>query len=90
MSTASLSMDSSIFAVVLGADRDGLDEAASKAILELRFTAEQVAEMEELLDRNNRGVITHTEREKMESYRRVGNHLALWQSKARLSLAKRK
>jgi hypothetical protein len=42
--------------------------------------------MRELADKGNRGTITEAENAEMESYRRVGNLLALLQAKARLSL----
>jgi hypothetical protein len=40
----------------------------------------------ELADKNNRGELSPEEHERLESYRRVGNLLALLQARARLSL----
>jgi hypothetical protein len=42
--------------------------------------------MRELANKSNRGVLSDDERELMESFRRVGNLLALLQSRARLAL----
>lgn len=62
------------------------DPDAARALLHVGFTEVQNERMRDLADRNNRGELTNDERQEMESFRRVGNFLALIQAKARLSL----
>jgi hypothetical protein len=52
----------------------------------LGFSEAQTTQLLELADKNNRGQLSPEEHERLESYRRVGNFLALLQARARLSL----
>jgi hypothetical protein len=52
-------------------------------VLALEFGDEDVARMRELAARNREGAITAAEREELDNFVRVGDLLALLQSKAR-------
>jgi hypothetical protein len=78
--------DATIINEVIAPDSPDLPPEIARFFLGLRFSDRQVARMTELADRNNLGSITEAEREEMESYRRVGNTLALLQARSRLSL----
>jgi hypothetical protein len=67
-------------------DRLVLPPESARAVLSIKFTAEDEERMRELLDRNNQGTITARELAEMEGYRRVGTFLGVMQAKARLQL----
>jgi hypothetical protein len=79
-------MDSHIMAEVVESQEGDFEPDVARAIICLRFSAVQNEQMRQLADKHNRGELTEEERDQLESYRRVGNFLALLQSKARLSL----
>ena len=58
----------------------------ARALLRLKFSEAQNERMRELADKANRGTLSDDERELMESFRRVGNLVALLQGRARLAL----
>lgn len=62
------------------------DSDAARAVLSIGFSEQQKTQMLELAERGNRGELTPSEQEQLNRFRRVGNFLALIQSKARLSL----
>jgi hypothetical protein len=68
------------------ADHD-LSPEAVRFLLRLDFRESDHARMEELAQKSNDGALTPDERTDLENYVRVGNVLALMQSKARLSVA---
>ena len=86
MSIASTVTDAEILAEVIAPDRDDMPQDVARSFLKLGFSEAQKERMRELADKNNRGTLTEGERAAMESYRRVGNFLAIIQAKARLSL----
>lgn len=86
MKTSIIQTDAEIFSDVISRDNGDFDPDAARAILRLHFSDRQNDRMRELADRNNRGELTEDEQQVMESFRRVGNFLALLQAKARLSL----
>ena len=86
VSGATTLLDSRIMAEVVEAQEGDFELDVARAIVRLHFSDAQNEQMRELADKNNRGELTEEERDKLESYRRVGNFLALLQSKARLSL----
>ena len=61
----------------------------AEAIVSLAFSPEDEERMRELMERNNQGPLTDTERTEMEGFRRVGTLLGILQSRARLALAER-
>ena len=59
---------------------------AARAILSIRFSADDEKRMRELLERNNQGALSADEQAQMEAFRQVGSFLAIMQAKARLQL----
>jgi hypothetical protein len=59
------------------------------AIVSVAFSPADQERMCELMERNNQGTLTDSERAEMESFRRVGTLLGILQSRARLTLAAR-
>ena len=88
MSGATALMDSRIMAEVVESQEGDFEPDVARAIMRLRFSPVQNEQMRQLADKHNRGELTEDERDQLESYRRVGNFLALLQSKARLSLTR--
>jgi hypothetical protein len=65
---------------------DDLSPEAARFLLRLDFRQMDHARMEELAQRSNDGTLTADEKVELQNYVRIGNVLALMQSKARLSL----
>jgi len=78
--------DVDILETVIAPDRADMDRIVARAVLNLRFSATQIARMQELAAKNNDGQLTENERAEMESYARVGNFVNLLKAKARCSL----
>ena len=78
--------EADIFARIIHPEAGNLPQEVSRLILELRFEAEDVTRMNKLAEKNNRGLLSKTERQEMEKYLRVGNFLNLLHAKARQSL----
>ena len=78
--------DARIWSDLIASERPDFAPEMARSILTLWFSETQNTRMRELGETNAQGTITETERAEMESYRRVGNLLALLQAKARLSL----
>lgn len=89
MSTGTLITEAEILAEVVDPEAADLPRETAEAILRLAFRDSAKARMRELLDRNNRGVLTPDEQQALEKYLRVGQFLDLIQAKARLSLQAR-
>jgi len=70
--------------VIKPGDAD-LSQDVAQFILHLDFREEDHERMEELAQKSNDGTLTADERAELENYVRVGNVMALMQSKARLS-----
>jgi hypothetical protein len=60
----------------------------ARAILKLDFGAEDRRRVDELSEKARDGTLDPEERAELEEYIRVGNELAVLQSKARVSLAR--
>ena len=65
-----------------------LSPEKAEAIMSLAFAREDQERMRELMDRNNQGLLTDSERDEMEGFRRVGTLLGILQARARLALDK--
>ena len=78
--------DARILSEVIAPERPDFAPEMARSILTLRFSETQNTRMRELAETNGQGTIAETELAEMESYRRVGNLLALLQAKAGLSL----
>ncbi len=72
---------------VIDPNRLGMAPETAKALLEWRFSAEAVARINALAEKNRQGTISPAERALLERYQRVGNFLNLIHAKARCSLA---
>jgi hypothetical protein len=59
-----------------------LSPEKAEAIVSLSFSREDQDRMRELMDRNNQGSLTDSERAEMESFRRVGTLLGILQARA--------
>jgi hypothetical protein len=77
-----------ILAQVVGADEPALQSELARMLLGMRFSDDAQARIRELLDSNNRGVLSEAERDLLDKYLRVGQFLDLLQAKARLTLRK--
>lgn len=55
----------------------------AEALLQIRFSPEDEHRMRELMEMNNREIISAEEQSQIEAYRRVGTFLAIIQAKAR-------
>lgn len=62
--------------------------AASRSILDIRLTDEDLRRRDELAEKARQGALTDEEREKLDSYRQVGRILELMKAKAKISLKK--
>lgn len=63
-----------------------LSPEKAEAIVSLAFAREDQERMRELMERNNEGLLTDSERAEMEGFRRVGTLLGILQARARLAL----
>ena len=81
--------DEKILQAAVAPDKSSYSPSIAKAILAIQFTDRQQREVSRLLDKNNEGTITSKERNKLESYIRVGNFLSLLKIKARISQSSR-
>src|SRR5262245_6175975 len=86
MADSTLISDAEILEHIVSPVKGGLDPDAARAILELRFDKVATKRIRELLNKNNRGVISAKERITLERYLRVGKFIDLLHAKARLSL----
>lgn len=63
-----------------------LSPEKAAAIASLAFAREDQERMRELMERNNEGLLTDSERAEMEGFRRVGTLLGILQARAALAL----
>lgn len=77
---------SAIWSRVVNPERGNLAPEAARALLKLDFAPEDHRRANELSEKAQRGALTPEERAELEEFIRVGNELAVLQSKARLSL----
>lgn len=75
---------------ILGAIGECLDKRSAEAILGLRAAEEMQARIEWLAGRNTDGHLSDDERDEYESLVRLGNFVAILQSRARQRLAEGK
>ena len=78
--------EAAIFRRVLEPDKPMLSVEAAREILALDFAAADRKRMNELSGTARAGQLTNDEDEELENYIRVGDLLAIMQSKARRSL----
>lgn len=86
MQTITTTSEASIWARIIAPEKNGLPPAAARALLKLRFSARDLAYMNELARKNQQGLLRDAEREELEAYVKVGDVLSLLHLKARKSL----
>src|SRR5688572_29884069 len=85
-SAASTASEFDILAQVVAPEEQSFQVELARSVLGMKFNDEAQATIRELLDKNNRGVITPDERSLLDKYLRVGQFIDLLQAKARLTL----
>jgi hypothetical protein len=88
--STSKTSEAAIFARVWETSNGGLTPTLARHIVHLGFTPEDQARMHELAVKNQEGRLSETEREVLDNYIKVGDLLAILQSKARKVLKKGK
>lgn len=78
--------EAAIFARVWDEGEYPLTPPVARHVLKLRFSATDKARMHELAAKNQRGKLSGEEREELDNFIRVGDLLAILQSKARKRL----
>jgi hypothetical protein len=78
--------EAAIWARLMDSQPQDLAPEAARYLLSLGFGQRDQARMQELADRSQAGILTADEAMEFDSYLRVGNLLAVMQSKARLAL----
>ncbi len=80
--------EAEIWPRLLRAQKGELSAGAADFLLAVDFAECDRNRMPELAERSEAGILTPEEQTKFDSYRRVGNFLAIVHSKARLALNK--
>jgi hypothetical protein len=86
MQTATTGSETAIWSRVIRSEQNGLSPDAARSFLELNFSCEDRARMNELARKNNEGLLTTEERQVLENHVRVGDVLSFLHLKARRSL----
>ncbi len=86
MSEAPAITEADILKDVIAPDHGDLTPDVANSVLQWKFTDRAAARMSELAERNNKGMISDTEREELDKYLRAGSFINLVQAKAGLSL----
>ncbi len=80
--------EAAIFARVFTNGKETMSAVLAKHVLSLTFSEEDMARMNELAEKNQEGAISPKEKEELFNYIKVGDMLAILQSKARMALKK--
>ena len=78
--------ETAIFERIVFPDEPGMNEAAARTILAMGFNPADRLRMQVLADKAKAGSLSPDEEIEIENYERVGHHLGILQSKARLAL----
>ncbi len=78
--------EAAIWARLIESQPEELNPEAAKYLLRLGFNDFDQSRLHELADRSQAGTLTEDEGREFDSYLRIGNLLAVMQSKARLAL----
>ncbi len=81
---------SAIWGRIVKPGQANLAPEVARAILKLDFDSQDLLRVDEFSEKARKGTLTCDERAELEEYVRVGNELAVLQSKARLSLKRAK
>lgn len=86
MSLEAVLTEADILTEVVEPNRATLSRELAEELLLLRFNDEALDRIRELLQKNNLGTITSSEKLTLDNYLRVGEFLDLMQAKARLAI----
>ena len=78
--------EADILSEVVAPEEPTLQENFARAVLAVHFSESATERIRGLLQKNNAGTITSSEKSTLEKFVRVGQFLDLMQAKARLSL----
>jgi len=78
--------DADVLESIISPLKGNLTPDAARGILDLKFDKQATKQIQQLLRKNNRGMISAEERIALEKFLRVGKLIDLLQAKARLSL----
>jgi hypothetical protein len=81
--------EAAIFSRVFTNGKEILSPELAKHILSLTFSDADKARMNELAEKNQEGTLSRKEKEELFNYIKVGDLLAILQSKARIALKKK-
>ena len=81
--------EAAIWARLMKAQKHEVSPEAAEYLLSLAFEEGDRERMEHLAERSESGTLTNDESAEFDSYLRIGNMLAVMQSKARLALQRR-
>jgi hypothetical protein len=87
--TTAETSEAAIFARLFDGRNGAFPPQVARKILGITFTDTDQERMEELAQRNQKGLLTAQEREELANYVRVGDLLAILHSKARQALKKK-
>jgi hypothetical protein len=76
-----------ILAHVVAPEQKTFEPMFARWVLGMRFDDEVQDQIRQLLEKNNQGALSETERSLLDKYLRVGQFIDLLQAKARLTLA---
>jgi len=88
MAAATLTTDSDILQSIVFPFDEDLDPHAARSLLRIRFDRDAMKQINQLLRKNQRGVISAEERIALEKYIRMGKFIDVLQAKARKALKK--
>ena len=80
--------EAAIFSRVWADEGQPLSATLARHVLKLRFSADDQTRMHELAQKNQHGQLSAEETDELDNFIRVGDLLAILQSKARRSLRK--
>jgi hypothetical protein len=80
--------EAAIWARLMQSPSEKLSPETAEFLLSIRFGEGDVDRMHQLAERSTEGMLTDDERTEFDSYLRVGNFLAVMQSKARRALGR--
>jgi hypothetical protein len=75
--------EAAIFARLWDGQSAAMTPALARHVLKLKFEETDTARMHDLAEKNREGQLTDAEREELDNYVKVGDLLAILQSKAR-------
>jgi len=86
MATANLTIETEIFQSLIFPFDENLDPQAARSLLRIRFDGKATKQINHLLRKNQRGLISAEERIILEKYIRMGKFIDVLQAKARKAL----